>query len=99
MLNPFVDLFATVIQLYTYCVLAWIIMSTLISFKIVNAYQPAVQKISYALNRLCEPALRPIRKFLRKILGDLGGIDISPIILWLLLNFARNALYTYFYNL
>ena len=55
----------------------------------------AVQKIMVALNKLCEPALRPIRKFL----PDLGGIDISPIILLLLLNFLRSALYSYFYNL
>jgi YggT family protein len=95
MLNPFVDLLSSVIYLYTIVLIAWTVLSMLISFQVVNAYQPVVRKLMHALNRLCEPALRPIQK----LLPDLGGIDISPIILILLLNFARNALYTYFYNL
>ncbi|MDE3016730.1 MAG: YggT family protein [Pseudomonadota bacterium] len=94
MLNPFIDLLAELIHLYMLCVIAWTVVVTLISFKIINAYQPVVQRVMYALNRLCEPALRPIQK----ILPDLGGIDISPIILLLLLNFVRSALYTYFYS-
>ena len=95
MLNPFVDLLAEIIYLYMICVIIWAVVATLISFKVINGYQPIVQRIMYALNRLCEPAMRPIRK----ILPDLGGLDISPIILILLLNFTRQALYTYFYNL
>jgi len=99
MLNPFVNLLAEAIHLYIWCVIAWAVMATLISFKVINGYQPVVQKIMYALNRLVDPALRPIRKFLYKIVGDLGGVDISPIVLLLLLNFISSALYTYFYNL
>jgi len=95
MLNPFIDLLAELIHLYMLCVIVWTVMVTLISFKVINSYQPVVQKIMLALNRLCEPALRPIQK----LLPDLGGIDLSPIILLLLLNFARSALYTYFYNI
>ena len=95
MLNPFIDLLSSVISLYLWCIIAWAVVSMLISFKVVNAYQPVVQKIMYALNRLCEPSMRPIRKFH----PDLGGIDLSPVIVILLLNFARSALYTYFYNL
>lgn len=95
MLNPFIDLLANLMMLYLYCVIAWAVLSTLISFKVVNAFQPIIQRVMYTLNRLVEPALRPIRKFL----PDLGGIDISPIILILLLNFGVSALYRYFYNL
>jgi YggT family protein len=70
-------------------------MATLVSFKILNKSQPVVWKVMDVLNRLIEPALNPIRK----VLPDLGGVDISPILLILLLNFAREALYTYFYNI
>jgi YggT family protein len=94
MLNPFVVLLANIIELYTWCIILWTIMSMLISFKVVNVYQPVVRKVMIALDRLCEPALKPIRRFL----PDLGGLDISPIILILLLNFTQNALYTYFYR-
>ena len=95
MLNPFIDLIASILQLYWWCIIIWTVLEMLISFKMVNAFQPAIQKIRCALNRLCEPAARPIRKYM----PDLGGIDISPVILLLLINFAQNALYRYFYNL
>ncbi len=88
---PFIILIDSILQIYVFCIIAWAILSTLISFKVVNAYQPVVQKVMYALDRLCEPALKRIRK----ILPDLGGIDVSPIILFLLLEFLRNALRTY----
>ena len=80
MLNPFVDLLSEIIYLYNIVLLAWIIISWLITLNVVNRYQPLV--------------LRP----LRKLLPDLGGIDIAPIILFLLLRFLNNALYTYFYT-
>jgi YggT family protein len=95
MLRPFVDLLVQILQLYSFCVIAWAILATLISFKVVNAYQPIVQKVMYALDRLCNPVLDKIRK----VLPDLGGIDLSPIVLLLLLNFAQGILYTYFYHL
>ncbi len=94
MLNPFIDLLANALKLYMFVIIVWAVLATLISFKIVNAYQPIVQKIMYALNRLCDPVCARIRKYL----PDLGGIDIAPIILLLLINFAISALYTYFYS-
>ena len=95
MLNPFVTLLASAIHIYLICVIVWAVVSTLISFKIINGHQPLVGRIMVALDRLVTPALRPIQR----IMPDLGGIDLSPIILILLLNFATNALYTYFYNI
>lgn len=95
MLNPFIDLLSAILQIYLVCVIAWAILSTLISFKIINAYQPFVQRIMYALDKLCEPVMRPIRK----IMPDLGGLDISPIIVILLIQFLQSILYNYFYNI
>lgn len=94
MLNPFVILLSQIIHLYNLVLIVWVVMSILISFKIINSYQPVVRRIMQVLDRLCEPALKPIRK----LLPDLGGIDISPIILILLLNFLDNALFTYLYT-
>ena len=95
MLNPFVNLIGEVLYLYSLCVIIWVVMSMLVSFKIVNKSQPIVWKTMDVLDRLVEPALKPIRKKL----PDLGGVDISPVLLILLLNFTREALYTYLYNL
>lgn len=94
MLNPFIDLFTAALTIYMYIVIAWAILATLISFKIINGYQPLVQRIMYALDRLCEPVLKRIRKYM----PDLGGIDLSPIVLILLINFVISAMYHYFYN-
>lgn len=73
-------------------------MGWLSYFKIVNDYNPFIRKVNEILYRLVEPVIRPIRKVTRRILGDLGGIDLSPIILFALLYLLRNILYTYFYK-
>lgn len=94
MLNPFIDLLSNIIHLYSLCVIAWAVLATLISFNIINGYQPFVRKVMQFLSRVCEPVLGRIRRFI----PDLGGIDISPVILLLLLQFLQEALYTYFYR-
>ncbi len=91
-MNPFIYLVSEIIQIYSMILFAWVVLGILIYFKIVNAYQPLVRKIEYALSRLVEPALRPIRR----VLPDLGGIDISPVILILLLDFLKRAIWYYF---
>jgi YggT family protein len=88
MMNPLVGLLVQLINLYNCALIAWLVLSWLISFGIVNRHQPLVQRINFALFRLTDPLLRPIRKYM----PDLGGIDISPIILILLLNFISNEL-------
>jgi len=91
MINPFVQLLVTVIQLYSYVLWAWLILSWLIALNIVNRHVPIVQRINFALFRLTDPLLRPIRKRM----PDLGNIDISPIVLILLLNFVSYTLVYY----
>ena len=98
MLNPFVILLANIISIYTWIVIIWVIMSLLVSFNVVNRHQPVVERVFYILERLTNPVLDPIRRVLRKYLPDMGGLDISPVILILLLQFINNALFTYFYN-
>ncbi len=75
--NPFLWLILTVLDIYFWIVIAWVVASWLIAFNIINPHNPVVNQILYALSRLVEPALRPIRRFL----PDLGGIDISPMVL------------------
>ena len=84
-MNPFLWLIQTIIQLYVYIVFAMVILSWLVAFNVVNRSNPYVRQIGTALERLTEPLLRPIRR----VLPDLGGIDISPIILLIGLWFVR----------
>ncbi|ESX67229.1 MULTISPECIES: YggT family protein [unclassified Mesorhizobium] len=71
------------INIYWYIVIGAAIFSWLYAFNVVNSRNQLVDSIGNMLYRLTEPALRPIRR----ILPDLGGIDISPIILLLALTF------------
>jgi YggT family protein len=67
------------IQLYIYVIIASVILSWMIGFGVINAYNPFVRSLYEAVNAVTEPLLRPIRR----ALPDLGAVDISPIILLL----------------
>jgi YggT family protein len=81
----------TVLKLYIWVVIAHALLSTLISFNVVNTRNQFVYVVSNILSRLTEPALRPIRR----IVPLLGGLDLSPLVLILLLAFARRLLWEY----
>ena len=77
----------------------WIVLGLLIHFDIVNRRSPIVASIYSTLGRIIEPLLSRIRSVFGKFLPDLGGIDLSPVILFLLLHFIDNALYSWFYKI
>ena len=58
-------------------VIASVILSWLVAFNVVNSSNNVVRQIGMFLYRIAEPALAPIRRYM----PDLGGIDISPIVL------------------
>ena len=84
---PLIGFIALVINLFIWVVIASAILSWLVAFNVVNMNNRFVLAIADMLYRLTEPALRPIRN----ILPNLGGIDISPVILILLLLFVRDV--------
>ena len=75
-MNPFIWLILTILNIYFWIILATVVMSWLVAFGIMNRQNQYVRQIEYALHRLTEPVLGPIRR----IMPDLGGLDISPII-------------------
>ncbi len=77
-----------VIELYTYVVIASVILGWLMAFGVINAYNPMVRSIWQGLNAVTEPLLRPIRG----MLPNMGGIDISPIILLLACFFVQSVI-------
>ena len=76
------------INMYSFLVIASVIMSWLIGFGIVNPYNQIARAIWNFLQTITEPALRPIRA----MLPDFGGIDISPIVLLLALQFVQSVI-------
>ncbi len=85
-MNALIWLILTVINLIIWVVIISAIMSWLIAFNVINLQNRAVYMIYDALNRLTEPLLAPIRRFI----PNLGGLDISPVILILILLFIKN---------
>ena len=84
---PLIGFIVLVIDLYIWVVIAGAILSWLIAFNVVNTNNRFVYQVADMLYRVTEPALRPIRS----ILPNLGGIDISPVILILFLLFIRDV--------
>jgi YggT family protein len=79
------------LQLYIWIVIAMAIFSWLIAFNVVNTRNSAVGMIGDFLYRITEPVLHPIRN----MLPNLGGIDISPVILFLIIVFIRYVIALY----
>jgi YggT family protein len=87
-MNPFFWLISTLITLYIWILIANAVLSWLVAFNVVNPYNNIVRTIGEGLFRLTDPALRPIRQ----MLPSLGGLDISPVILIIILLFAQRLL-------
>ena len=81
-----IDFLGYLVQLYVYVIIANVILSWLMAFGVVNPYNPTVRAIWQGLNAVTEPLLRPIRN----LLPNLGGLDISPMVLILALYFIRD---------
>ncbi len=81
------------LQLYVWLLIAAAILSWLIAFGVVNTRNQAVAMIGDFLFRITEPALRPIRN----LLPNLGGIDISPVILILVIVLIQRVIEYYIY--
>ena len=79
------------LQLYIYLLVAAAVLSWLIAFNVVNVRNQFVGMVADFLYRITEPALRPIRN----LMPNLGGIDISPVILIFIIIFLRYVIHLY----
>ena len=83
-----VELVSSVMMLYFWMILIQVVMSWLVAFNVINTQNRFVYTVGSFLHRITEPALGPIRR----LLPNLGGIDLSPVVLILLLVFVQNLL-------
>ena len=81
------------LDLYKLVIIVAAVMSWLIAFNVVNARNEVVRMIWNSMVALTEPALRPIRRFL----PNTGGIDISPIVLFLIILLIEQIITLYIY--
>jgi YggT family protein len=87
-MTPIFELLVQVIELYKFVLIIAVIMSWLVAFNVINTHNRVVYMVNDFLYRITEPALRPIRRFV----PNLGGVDISPIVLILLLWFVQRMI-------
>jgi len=83
------------LSIFTWILIGSAIFSWLYAFNVINSSNRFVATLGQFLHNVTEPALRPIRRFM----PDLGGIDISPIVLLLIIFFLRSFLWNSVYPL
>ena len=90
-MNSLLYLIIQIINLFEFVLIVYIILTLLINFNIVKAGNRFVYSIMDVLYRLCEPSLI----FVRRYLPSFGGIDLSPIVIFLGLWFIKSLLIEY----
>ena len=92
-MRAILDIVLIILDLYVWLLIASAILSWLIAFNVVNTRNQFVASVAEFLYRITEPLLRPIRNFM----PNLGGLDISPIILILIIMFIQRVIAYYIY--
>ena len=87
----FFQLIYRIIDIYIFILIASVIVSWLVAFNVINTRNRFVYTVLDVLNRLTDPPLRPIRR----ILPSMGGLDLSPLVLFLLLYFIQDLMREY----
>ena len=90
-MRAILDVILLALQIYVWLLIAAAVLSWLIAFNVVNTRNQFVSTVGEFLYRITEPALRPIRN----MMPNLGGIDISPVILILIIIFIRYCIALY----
>jgi YggT family protein len=83
------------LSIFTWILIGSAIFSWLYAFNVINSSNRFVASLGQFFYNVTEPVLRPIRRFM----PDLGGIDISPIVVLLIIFFLRSFLWNSVYPL
>jgi YggT family protein len=92
-MRALLDVILIALDIYMWIVIAAVILSWLVAFNVINTRNPFVAAVAEFLYRITEPVLRPIRN----LMPNLGGIDISPIILFLIIILIQRVIVYYIY--
>ena len=87
------EIIMMLLQLYWWVIIAMIIMSWLFAFNVINGRNQFVASLWRILDGLTAPVLRPIRR----ILPNFGGIDLSPIAVFIGIYFIQRVIQVYIY--
>jgi YggT family protein len=80
-MKPLIEVLLILLNMYWWIVIAAVVVSWLIAFNVINTRHHVVAMITDVLWRLTEPVFRPIRN----LMPNLGGLDLSPLIVLLII--------------
>ena len=92
-MRALLDVLGVALELYKYVIIASAVLSWLIAFNVVNIRNDVVRSVWNTLTGLTDPALRRIRRYV----PNTGGIDITPVILFLLILLVEQIIARYIY--
>jgi YggT family protein len=82
------SIIAFLLDVLTWIIIVQAVLSWLVAFNVINTSNDFVRSLLYALQRLTEPLYRPIRR----LMPDLGALDLSPLVVILILYILRNII-------
>src|SRR5207244_9646785 len=92
-MRAILDVVLIVLDLYIWLLIAAAVLSWLVAFNVVNSRNQFVAMVGDFLFRITEPVLRPVRN----MLPSLGGIDVSPVVLILIIILITDVIVGYIY--
>jgi YggT family protein len=92
---PVLNTIMYALNIYIWIMIAAAIYSWLFAFNVINSRNQFVNMIGRFLYNVTEPVLKPIRRFM----PDLGGVDISPIVVFILIYLIQQLIIYYLYPL
>ncbi len=93
-MQSLLNLVDIILELYVWLLVIWVVISWLVTFDVINTRNRFVYLVTDFLYRITEPVLRPIRR----VVPNLGGMDISPVILILGIWLARSLMREYLWS-
>jgi YggT family protein len=91
-MNPIVYLAYQIINLYSFVVFIWLILSMLVSFRVLKLSHPIVLALYDGLGRMVEPVIAYIRRYV----PPFNGLDLAALVLLIGLNFLSYCLVYFF---
>jgi YggT family protein len=92
---PLLNTLMYALNIYIWILIASAVFSWLFAFNVINSRNQFVNMLGRALYNMTEPVLKPIRRFM----PDLGGVDISPIVVFILIYLIQQLIVYYLYPL
>ncbi len=90
---PFIWLLLRLIDIYTWVIIAAVVMSWLVAFGVINTFNPFARSVVHFLDALTEPVFRQVRR----VVPPIGGLDLSPLIVLIFLQFLSYSITYYLF--